>query len=303
MADRVDIAVVVDNYIDIFLPSTDRASYPTPGEGSRLLGEQGLSLWVDIHKGGEVTRILYDFGRSSATFFHNLQILDLDLATRDYLVVSHAHGDHFGALRQVLARTGEGRTLIVHEKALGVKKYARTPGGGYAGPWEIKRGVVEAWAGTLVANDGPFYIRPDIALSGEIERRTDFEPGMAAACVKVGSVFMHDTIPEDQALFVDMEGTGLVVITGCCHAGLVNTIMKALELFPGKGIYAIIGGFHLNNADERQMEETTAYLSRLGISYIAPLHCTGYYASRRLMERFRDQWIPTTVGARMRFGV
>lgn len=301
MADTVEITVIVENYIDIFLPATDVAIYPVPGKGSRLIGEQGLSLWVDVRRGGERTRIIYDFGRSSRTFFHNLRLLDLDVTQADYLVLSHAHIDHFGALGRVLSGTGTGCTLVMHDAAVGKKKYIRLKDGSCIGPWEIKPALVNSWTGKTVFNTGAFPISPDVVLSGKIERRTDFEPGMAAACVKSGPGIIHDTIPEDQALYIDIEGRGILVITGCCHAGLVNTIEKALELFPGRGIYGIVGGFHLNGADERQMEETMARLSRLAFSYIAPLHCTGYYASRKLMERFPAEWIAGTVGMRMKF--
>jgi 7,8-dihydropterin-6-yl-methyl-4-(beta-D-ribofuranosyl)aminobenzene 5'-phosphate synthase len=301
MADAVEITVVVENYIDIFLPATGVAAYPVPGDGSRLIGEQGLSLWVDVRSGGERKRILYDFGRSGRTFFHNLRLLGLDVTEADYLVLSHAHVDHFAALSRVLSRAGKGSTLVMHEAAVGKKKFIRLKDGSYIGPWEVKRTMLKSWNGKTILNAEAFPISRDIVLSGEIERRTDFEPGMAAACVKNGSEIIHDTIPEDQALYIDIKGKGLLIITGCCHAGLINTVRKALELFPGKGIYGIVGGFHLNSADERQMEETMKYLSRLAFSHIAPLHCTGYYASRRLMARFPSQWIAGTVGMTMRF--
>ncbi len=301
MADSVEITVVVENYIDIFLPATGAALYPMPGAGSRLIAEQGLSLWVDVLTGRERRRILYDFGRSGRTFFHNLGFLGLDAADADYLVLSHAHVDHFAALGRLLPKVAKRCTLVMHEAAVGRKKYIRLKDGGYIGPWEVRRAMLNAWNGKKVFNTGAFPISPDVMLSGEIERLTAFEPGMAAACVKRGPEIVHDDIPEDQALFIDIEGKGVVVITGCCHAGLVNTVEKALKLFPGKRIHAIVGGFHLNNAGDRQMKETIAYLSGLNFSYIAPLHCTGYYASRRLMAAFPEQWIAGTVGMRMTF--
>jgi 7,8-dihydropterin-6-yl-methyl-4-(beta-D-ribofuranosyl)aminobenzene 5'-phosphate synthase len=301
MADRVEITIIVDNYIDIFLPSTGVASYPVPGPGSRLLGEQGLSLWLNVWNGRKVTSLLYDFGRSSPTFFHNLELLGLDIAQLDYLVVSHGHRDHFGALKSVLKKTTGACTLIVHPEAVGKKKYVRLKDGSYVGPWEIPPGIIAAWSGNAVLNRDAHRIADDMVVSGRIERRTDFEPEMAAACVKEGARIVHDAIPEDQALFIDIEGKGLLVVTGCCHAGLVNTVMKGLELFPGKNVYAVAGGLHLNSAGERQMDATIDYLSRLEISYIAPLHCTGYHASMQLMNSFKERGICGTVGAKLGF--
>jgi len=87
-------------------------------------------------------------------------------------------------------------------------------------------------------------------------------------------------------------------VTGCCHSGAVNTLEKARRRFPKRKVHELLGGLHLNSADETQMEKTVEYISQAGIEHISAFHCTGYYA---LMERFREQWIPATVGAKMTF--
>jgi 7,8-dihydropterin-6-yl-methyl-4-(beta-D-ribofuranosyl)aminobenzene 5'-phosphate synthase len=301
MVDRVEISVIIDNCIDIFLPSTDVATYPVPGSASKLLAEQGLSLWIDVCTGAEKTRILYDFGRSSTTFFHNLGILGFHLADADMLVLSHGHVDHYGALKRVIRRTRDDCRLFLHPGAIGRKRYVQLDDGGYAGPWEVRPRDLEAFARRITYTEHASRPFPDICISGHIERRTDYEKGMPNAFVKEGAAFVHDEIHDDQALFIDLAGKGIVVITGCCHSGLVNTLLKAEEVFPGKGVYAVIGGLHLNRAPARQMEETMKYLSSLGITYLAALHCTGYQAGRMLAERFRDQSIPGTTGARITF--
>ena len=98
MAERIEITLLVDNYVDIFLPSTDHVTYPAPGSGSHLWGEQGLSLWLEIWDKGKAVRILYDFGRSDKVFLHNAQQLNIDIGRADFMVLSHAHGDHYGGL-------------------------------------------------------------------------------------------------------------------------------------------------------------------------------------------------------------
>jgi 7,8-dihydropterin-6-yl-methyl-4-(beta-D-ribofuranosyl)aminobenzene 5'-phosphate synthase len=140
-----------------------------------------------------------------------------------------------------------------------------------------------------------------IHVSGEVPRKTDFEPGMPNAFVEVDGELVHDEILDDQSIFIELEGRGIVVLTGCCHAGVVNTLVHAQEMFPEQRIYALVGGLHLNNADETQMEETITYLSQLQLSHISALHCTGYYAQKILMDRLKDRWLPNTVGARYSF--
>ena len=298
MADRVDISVIVDNYIDIFLPPMGNVTYPFPGPASRLLAEQGLSLAVDVWNEGSVIRIIYDFGRSEEVFLHNASLLDINFNDLDYLVLSHGHVDHYGSLQHILTTTGKSR-LFAHPEVSGRKRYMRLQNGDFAGPWELKAEILNEFKSRISLSANPSFIASDIIVSGEIERQTDFEKGMPNAFVEVGGDLTHDRIRDDQALFIDLEGRGIVLLTGCCHAGLVNTLLYALKILPGRPVYAVIGGFHLNNADEKQMNETIEYLRSLNIRYLAALHCTGYYAARRLMQAFHDQWIAGTVGAQI----
>src|SRR5208337_3249549 len=129
VADRIEITVVVDNYIDIFLPPTTVAAYPAPGNGSRLLAEQGLSLWVEVSTGQRVTRVLYDFGRSENVFSHNARILGLDITRLDHLVLSHGHVDHYGALGRVMKETADGCKLFVHPAAVTSTRQFQLPAG------------------------------------------------------------------------------------------------------------------------------------------------------------------------------
>jgi 7,8-dihydropterin-6-yl-methyl-4-(beta-D-ribofuranosyl)aminobenzene 5'-phosphate synthase len=108
----------------------------------------------------------------------------------------------------------------------------------------------------------------------------------------------------DQALFIELSGKRLVVMTGCAHTGVVNTVMHAERLFPGHSIFAVLGGLHLNNADEEQMSETLECLHQTDLKYVAEFHCTGYFAQKVLMDRFADRRIATAPQKRFcSFGV
>jgi len=301
MAERVEVTVLVDNYIDIFIPSTEVAAYPEPGKGSMLWAEQGLSLWIEIWNQGQKRSILYDFGRSGQVLLHNAELLGLNFSQLDFLVLSHGHVDHYGCLLPVLQEAGQECRLFFHPKAYGRRRFVLKTDGTYAGPWEIDKRVVDQFGSRIKMNAAPSTIMPGVHLSGQIERVTDFEPGMPNAFVEIEGKRVHDEVEDDQAIFIELGDERLVVLTGCCHAGAVNTLELAQKQFPDRKVHALLGGLHLNCAGERQMEKTMEYLSQVGVAHIAAFHCTGYHAQRILMEKFRAQWIPTTVGAKMIF--
>jgi 7,8-dihydropterin-6-yl-methyl-4-(beta-D-ribofuranosyl)aminobenzene 5'-phosphate synthase len=122
---------------------------------------------------------------------------------------------------------------------------------------------------------------------------------MLNAFMEVEKERVHDGIEDDQSLLIKLARKGILVITGCCHAGLVNTLLTTRRMFPRERIYAVIGGFHLNSAEEGQMEKTLDHLFQLDIKHICSMHCTGHYAQKTLMEKFKAQWIPGTVGAKI----
>jgi len=301
MAERIEITVLVDNYIDIFILSTEAATYPVPGKGSQLWAEQGLSLLLEVSGKGDTRNVLYDFGRSDRVLSHNAELLGVDFSRLDYLVLSHGHVDHYGSLRQALEKSPEDCKLVVHPDAYGRKRFVGRTDGTWVGPWDIDSTLISQFDSRIEPRSMPSDLGLGIHVSGEIEKKTSFERGMPNAFVETDGKRLHDDIADDQSIFVELEGKGIVVITGCCHAGVVNTLTYAQKLFPGKKIYALIGGLHLNNADETQMEKTIDALSQLQVNYISPLHCTGYYAQRILMDHFRDRWIAGTVGAKICF--
>ena len=238
MADRVEITVLVENYIDIFLPSTPVARYPVSGKESELWAEQGLSLWIEAFERGKSVRILYDFGLSEKVFSHNVKILGIYLGTTDFLVLSHGHVDHWGSLQRVLRRTPEQCRLLVHPEATRKTRYIRLPDGNYVGPWKMRRNVVQEFGSRIRADAHPSNLGMGVYTSGEIERRTPFELGMPNAFVKVKNEKVHDEIEDDQCLLIDLKGKGVIVITGCCHAGVVNTLLTCQKVFPGKRVHA-----------------------------------------------------------------
>jgi 7,8-dihydropterin-6-yl-methyl-4-(beta-D-ribofuranosyl)aminobenzene 5'-phosphate synthase len=301
VADRIEMTVLVDNYIDIFIPSAGVADYPVPGKASQLWAEQGFSLWIEVSENGRSRKILYDFGRSDTVLLHNAALLEKDFGELDHLVLSHGHVDHYGCLLPVLENTKEQCTLTAHPKAYGRKRFLKKGDKTYAGPWDIEGDTVDRFVSRIEPTIGSSDLGMGIHVTGVIERNTDFEPGMPNAFVEVDGELRHDDIPDDQSILIELKGRGIVVLTGCCHAGVVNTLSHAQKMFPGQQLYALVGGLHLNSAGDEQMTKTIEALSRFQLTFISPLHCTGYHAQRTLMDHFRDQWLPGTVGATFTF--
>jgi 7,8-dihydropterin-6-yl-methyl-4-(beta-D-ribofuranosyl)aminobenzene 5'-phosphate synthase len=300
MADRIEITLLVDNYVDIFLSSTEHVTYPSPGSGARLWGEQGLSLWVEVWDEDKVVCVLYDFGRSDKVLLQNARQLGIDIGSADFMVLSHAHGDHYGGLSRALRSAQESCRFVVHPAACGIKRFMKF-GGSTVGPWGIKKRLLREFQSRILLSDSLTALGHGAYVSGEIERQTPFEKGMPNAFLEEDGKLVRDRIADDQALFIELSGKRLVVVTGCAHAGVVNTLLHAERLFPEHSIFAVLGGFHLNNADEEQMSETLKCFRRTDVKYIAGLHCTGYYAQKVLMDQFRDRWLPGAVGARITF--
>jgi len=302
MADRCEITIIVDNYVDIFLPSTDMVAYPVPGKGSRLWAEQGLSMLVEAFEGDRTVRVLYDFGRSPEVMPHNMELLGVDPGQVDYLVLSHGHVDHFCNLAGMLEATPGRSRLVLHPRAYGRERFIRTGESTYAGPWIIEEELIRTFEERTVRSAAPTDLGCGVRVSGQIERTVSYEKGMPNAFVATADGMVHDDIIDDQSIFVELDGCGIIILTGCCHAGLVNTMRAAEKQFPGDRIHAVVGGLHLNNAGEPQLVGTIGELRRRDVQWICAMHCTGYHAGRRLMEGFGGRWIPGTVGAKITFG-
>lgn len=301
MADRCEITVLVDNYVDIFLPSTDVVEYPGPGKGSRLWAEQGLSMFITVYEGDRALKMLYDFGRSPEVMPHNMELLGIDPGQVDYLVLSHGHVDHFCNLAPMLEATPEHSKLVIHPEASGRERFIKTGASTYVGPWVIDEELIRTYEMRTIRSAGPVDLGLGVRVSGQIERTVAYEKGMPNAFVGTAGGMVHDDIRDDQSIFVELDGCGIIILTGCCHAGLVNTMRAAEKQFPGQAIHAVVGGLHLNNAAEPQLVGTIGELRKRNVQWLSAMHCTGYRAGRRLMEKFGNRWIPGTVGAKLTF--
>jgi len=294
---RLSFTVVVDNIVDVFLTSQGPLHYPQPGPKSQLLAAQGFSLWLEVEgAGGEITRLLYDFGRGGPILPHNLELLQIDPSQADYLVLSHGHIDHYGGLSYLAAKYDLRGPLVTHPRSFG-ERGVRQAGGGVAGPWLLAQDETTAWLGRApILAERPSPLGPGLWVSGGIPRQSSRDVLWPGGLRREDGQWQPDALEDDQALVVNLAGRGLVVITGCCHAGVFNTIAAARAICPGAPLYALAGGLHLNFLDEQKLEGVVAGLVEENPGLVLPMHCTGALAQQVLRNRLGGRCPFTTVG-------
>ena len=258
-----------------------------------LLGERGLSILVETDE----ANILFDTGRSISASY-NAELLGIDLSQIDKIVLSHGHSDHTGGLKQVLRRIGKEIEIIAHPDIWAVK-FNRRQGqeASYIGI-PFHRQTLESLGARFNLTREPVRITGSIMTTGEIPMTTEYEAIEPHLQVKEGKRFKPDKLLDDQALIIT-TGAGLVVILGCAHRGIINTLYHAQKLTGVKAIYAVVGGCHLMDATEERVWLTIAALKELGVQRLGACHCTGLPASAIMAREFGDSFFFNNAGTKI----
>lgn len=245
--------------------------------GINFQGEPALSFYVE--EGGK--KILFDTGFSDL-FLKNAQILGIDLTDLDAIVFSHGHDDHMGGLYHLMeyykARQVEKKVdLILHPNALCPKCLNGKNMGNVLSPQ-----LLEGYFNIIPVSDS-YALTPHLAFLGQIPRVLEFENTHSKVVTKLNGDWEEDKLLDDTSLVFDGE-EGLVILSGCAHAGICNTVEAAKALTGKSKIQDIVGGFHLLHPTEERMEKTVSYLSQLGLSHITPCHCTDFPSRCRIHQ-------------------
>jgi len=267
----------------------------------RLLGEWGLSILVEV----DDTTVLMDTGCSTVAA-HNARIMGSDLTKIDKIVFSHGHEDHTGGLLDILKLRDMSDTpveVIAHPSAWD-KKYWKSPDGTEFSEIGIPytREQAESLGARFRLSKDPVWITDRIVTSGEVPMVTDYETIDDNACVKTDAGYTDDPLNDDQTLFIKSD-KGLIVISGCAHRGIINTIRRGKALTETDKVYAVIGGIHLFGASEERLEKTIDEFRALDIQRIGVSHCTGQIASARLFNEFGDRFFFNSAGICTEFDV
>lgn len=246
-----------------------------------FLGEWGLSFLIKT----ENCQILFDTGLST-TVVHNTRVLGIDLSIVDKIVLSHGHADHTGGLREVLKRTAKKVEVIAHPD-IWASKYARLGEQEFYVGIPFQREELESLGASFNLTREPMHLGDGIMTTGEIPMSTSYEEVDPNIFVRQGDSLNPDPLADDLAIVIDTE-QGLIVVLGCAHRGVINTLYHAQKLMGKKLIYAVIGGIHLFRSPAEQLERTVRALKEMEVKKIGVSHCTGFYASCRLAQEFGD---------------
>lgn len=307
-ADKVEITTVLDNTADMLLPGNQVVQRFPRGRrlGETVLrAEHGFSAVVRVFSGDSSEALLFDAGLSRDGLIHNLDALDVKPNELHAIALSHGHLDHTNGLAGMLRRLGPQRMpLLLHPDAMLQRKVTFPDGHEMALPPPDKR-VLRHDGIELIEERGPSYLLGNsVLITGQIHRSTAFETGFPTHWAKIGKEWQRDPlIHDDQALVVNVRDKGLVILTGCGHAGAINTIRYAQELTGIRRVYSIIGGFHLSGPlFEPIIAPTVEALKETAPKMIVPAHCTGWKATHAIAREFPDAFVQNSVGTKFVIG-
>jgi 7,8-dihydropterin-6-yl-methyl-4-(beta-D-ribofuranosyl)aminobenzene 5'-phosphate synthase len=247
-----------------------------------FMAEWGLSVLIET---GE-TNVLLDTGKGYSSVY-NADTLGVDLRTIHKIVLSHGHFDHTGGLRDILRRIGKSVEVIAHPDVWQPKYSSRgSERTRYIGI-PFQQSELESLGAVFVLENKPVKITDSIMTTGEVPMVTSFEEIDSLLFVKDDSALKPDKVMDDQALIIKAEA-GLVIVLGCAHRGMINTLYHARQLTGEEKIYAVMGGSHLIDASEERLWQTITALRELGVKKLGLCHCTDLKAISLLAQEFGD---------------
>jgi 7,8-dihydropterin-6-yl-methyl-4-(beta-D-ribofuranosyl)aminobenzene 5'-phosphate synthase len=260
-------------------------------------------MFIRVSNEGKSNSVLFDTGGSPEGAVENAERMGLDLSEVEYIVLSHGHYDHFGGLLYALKAVNKiNLPVIVHEDMFKSRGVANPDGTIRKYPEFPKENQVSP--ARYVKTKQPYLIADNMILvTGEIPRKTEFEKGFVQHRVFVDGKWQPDPwIWDDRALVINVKQKGLVIVTGCAHAGIINTALYAQQISGIKMIYAILGGFHLAGKEfELRINKTVQNLRQLKPVLVAPSHCTGWRGTSAIARAMSQAFIGSSVGNLHRF--
>jgi 7,8-dihydropterin-6-yl-methyl-4-(beta-D-ribofuranosyl)aminobenzene 5'-phosphate synthase len=308
--DAANVTVLVDNFIDALLPSSEVAQRPQVAyemwerQREQLIAEHGLSLLLSIERNGHSASLIYDAGLSREAAIHNMDVLEVRLPDLRAIVMSHGHSDHHGGLEGMIRRVGaRGMPLVIHPEAWRDRKVIFPTGAELHLPPPSRQDLDREGVEVTEERQPSLLIDGAVLVTGQVERVTDFEKGFPLNYVRSNGGWEPDPwIWDDQAVVVNLRGKGLVVLSGCSHSGAINVLRQAQRLTGEDRVHAFVGGMHLTGGIfEPIIPRTLDELAVIAPRWLVPGHCTGWKATHEIARRLPEAYVQTSVGTRLQF--
>jgi len=302
--DRVEILTLLDLSLDLLMAGSETVRRVpiegTLGQGRSVLrAEHGFSSLVTVAQATRKDSFLFDAGLTRESLLHNMDVLEVRPSDLHAIVLSHGHADHVAGLMGLLSRTGHRRLpLVLHPDAFLRRKIVLPDGRELLLPPPNRQGIEQEGIELLEERGASMLLGGLALVTGQVARTTEFEKGFPGHLAEINGQWQPDPlIHDDQAVVMNVRDKGLVVLSGCGHAGIINVLRHAKAITGISRIYAVLGGFHLTGrVFEPLITPTVDALKAIGAKLIVPSHCTGWRATHEIARALPDAFVPNSVG-------
>lgn len=303
--DGLIVWVLTDNYYDTLRPDVKNTKRYRSKSGKSIHAEHGIAFYIETQVAGKTSYCMYDFGVDPVGVMNNIELLGIDVGKTNAFSLSHGHWDHYTSaasiLKQNQSRIAQGTPFYVGEEAF-ARRYSLRPGSTEPTDLgQLQKADLDAVGVKVVEVKTPIEIVPGACFTGNIERVTAYEKTPKTLLIKRGEKLEPDSFPGEQALCFKVKGKGLVVLSGCAHAGIVNTVKQAQKIAGTDKVHAIMGGFHLVNAKPEIIQSTVADIKAMRPDMIVPAHCTGFEAVLAFSREMPGEFVLNTAGTKYTF--
>lgn len=267
------------------------------GYDSALLGQHGISLLLTARSAGVEKNILVDVAQDPEALLANFKTMAISPAGIDAIVLTHCHYDHTRGLARILRAIGRSDIPVIAHPDIFRLNFVQTPFLRHVGvmPGDLKPQIEDA-GGVLFMTRDPLQLLPGLMTTGEVERTNDFEDAGIDLCTIEKGRVKTDTMADDISVVAVIEDRGLVVVTGCCHAGIVNVLATARRISGVEKVVGLLGGLHLVEASETRIGKTVEGIRAVDPDWVYAGHCTGFRAQAALYDALKKRFAPLQTG-------